>query len=86
MFIFIILLNFLIAVISQSYENVMDSSLIFKYKQRANLNTETRVIYDGLNLLDKRIDAYYLTSNVETSERGGEWSGFVQNMKKLIRK
>lgn len=64
----------------------MDSSLIFKYKQRANLNTETSVIYDGLNFLENRIDAFYLTSNVETSERGSEWSGFVQNMKKLIRK
>lgn len=65
----------------------MDSSLIFKYKQRANLNTETSVIFDGLpfNLLEDRIDAFYLTSNVETSERGSEWSGFVQNMKKLIR-
>ena len=37
-------------------------------------------------MLEKRIDAFYLTSNVESSERGNEWSGFVQNMKKLIRK
>ena len=57
----------------------MDSSLIFKYKQRANLISETSIIYDGLpfRLLEDRIDAFYLTSNVETSERGGEWSGFV---------
>ena len=65
----------------------MNSSLIFKYKQRANLNTDISVICEGLpfNLLEDRIDAFYLTSNVETSKRGNEWSGFVQNMKKFIR-
>ena len=36
----IILLNFLIAVISQSYENVMNSKSIKKYKDIAHLNKE----------------------------------------------
>ena len=42
----IILLNFLIAIISQSYENVMSKSAIFKYKQRAQLNQECLMMLD----------------------------------------
>jgi hypothetical protein len=34
------MLNFLIAVISQSYENVMDSKTIMKYSDMAALNKE----------------------------------------------
>ena len=39
-FVLIILLNFLIAVISQSYENVMNSSTPLKYKDRARMSRE----------------------------------------------
>lgn len=86
MFIFIILLNFLIAVISQSYEKVMDGKVILQYRQRSILNNEKQIVWGSLGLLDKRCDVFYLTSNVESSERGNEWSGFVQNMKKHIGK
>ena len=40
----------------------------------------------SLGLLEKRCDCFMLTSNVEESDRGNEWSGFVQNMKKAIGK
>ena len=36
----IILLNFLIAIISQSYENVMQKLVVFKYKTRVDFNLE----------------------------------------------
>jgi len=85
-FIFIILLNFLIAVISQSYEKVMDSKIQLQYRQRSILNNEYKIVMGSLGLLEKRCDVFFLTSNVEESDRGNEWSGFVQNMKKAIGK
>tara|TARA_B110000285_G_scaffold113217_1_gene128501 strand:- start:91 stop:765 length:675 start_codon:yes stop_codon:yes gene_type:complete len=85
-FIFIILLNFLIAVISQSYEMVMDSKIQLQYHQRSILNNEFKIVMGSLGLLEKRCDVFFLTSNIECSDRGNEWSGFVQNMKKAIGK
>lgn len=38
----IILLNFLIAIVGQSYERVMSESLIYQYSHKAELNCETR--------------------------------------------
>jgi hypothetical protein len=39
--ILIILLNFLIALVSQSYENVKSKEEIYKYKQRVEMNRES---------------------------------------------
>jgi len=39
--VFIILMNFLIAIISQSYEQVMSQKIINKYSQRVYLNRES---------------------------------------------
>jgi len=44
----IILLNFLIAVISQSYENVMNSATILKFKDIAQLNREAYLVMQYL--------------------------------------
>jgi len=43
--ILIIVINFLIAVISQSYENVMDTATKIKYSQRCDLNSQVSIIY-----------------------------------------
>ena len=43
-FILIIMLNFLIAVISQTYDQVMSQSQILLYKRKADLNHECRII------------------------------------------
>ena len=46
----IILLNFLIAIISQSYDNVMSKSLEYKYNQRCQMNRECRLILKSLGM------------------------------------
>lgn len=46
--ILIVLLNFLIAVISQSYENVMNKSVQFKYLQRCELIREAAIVFNSL--------------------------------------
>jgi len=77
-FILIILLNFLIAVISQSYENVMSKAVISKYRQRAQLNRECRLVYAELNWC-KVLNITILTANT-TDDHGDEadaWQGVI---------
>jgi len=45
----IILLNFLIAIISQSYDSVMTTSLITKYNQRCDMNWECTLLNEQFN-------------------------------------
>jgi hypothetical protein len=47
-FMLIVLLNFLIAIISQSYDEVMASQLIDKYEARCDLNIEIAMQLDFL--------------------------------------
>ena len=48
----VILLNFLIAIISQSYENVMTKLEIFKYKTRVDFNLECLQVQEFLGRLE----------------------------------
>jgi len=57
--ILIVLLNFLIAVISQSYENVMNSAQQFKYKQRCELIREAAIINETFGKF-KDLDVFVL--------------------------
>lgn len=61
--ILIVLMNFLIAVISQSYENVMDTAVMIKYQQRCDLNQEVALVYEHSNVLKKDYDCVILSSN-----------------------
>lgn len=74
--ILIILLNFLIAVISQSYENVMNSSVPFKYQQRCELIREAAVIYEAFGL-STTYSIVVLQANIGGEGGSGDWAGFV---------
>lgn len=85
----IILLNFLIAVISQSYENVMNSKSIMKYQDMAALNKEA---YNFMNFFGFKYplmkkNRLLLTLEASNDEgETGEWGGFVQTMKIFVKK
>lgn len=61
----IILLNFLIAVISTSYETVMEEQLIHTYNARTAFNRECRLILSALGL-QKRFDMMLISCQKET--------------------
>lgn len=48
-FVLIVLLNFMIAIVSQSYEEVMSKRMVHKYLHIADMNTQSRTI---LSILD----------------------------------
>ena len=82
--ILIVIINFLIAVISQSYENVMDTAVVIKYSQRCDLNSQVSLIYEHSHVLKDNYDCVILSSN---TFHGGddEWSGFCQSVKGYVK-
>ena len=91
----IIMLNFLISVISQSYENVMNSHKIKRYQDIAALNKEVYEFLAAVGLLSLLTSKEQINQNKiviamtpteETAEETDEWVGFVQTMKHFMRK
>ena len=48
----IMMLNFLIAIISQSYENVMSQQIVFQYQQKVEMNEEYLMILNYFKFLE----------------------------------
>ena len=83
----IILLNFLIAIISQSYEMVMAKTTENTYRHRCELNAECYSILKIFNQLDY-FDTLIIYSKVENiaEQAQTEWLGFVTTIKSFILK
>lgn len=82
--ILVVMLNFLIAIISESYESVMSKSEIFKYNQRAQLNVECLQILHYLKLLGG-LNCLTVVSQDGKDSEWGEWLGFVASIKHFIK-
>lgn len=83
----IILLNFLIAVLSQSYEMVMSKASISTYLHRCELNMEClRVLAHIGQLQPINMFTIACADSHEGDEGGDEWLGFVSEVKKFIDK
>jgi hypothetical protein len=85
------MLNFLIAVISQTYEQVMALQITYRYYHRADLNLECRLFlsnfvnletYDCL-LIQTAIENE-LTNNTFGADGENQWLGFVNTIKRYI--
>lgn len=81
--VFIILLNFLIAMISQSYEQVMSISTQGLYKHRRDLNVTSQLMLRYFNLL-KPIDYILISCNVTSGGDGEQWYGFVHTIRNFV--
>ena len=66
----IMLLNFLIAIISQSYDQVMTSQMVLLYQQRCEFNIECSMVLDFFEELSGReeLTKVYVISADLTSE------------------
>lgn len=80
----IILLNFLIAVISQTYERVAGSQTNYTYKDRAEMNEECATILSSLYFQGevKMIVFTYDKSIFATEDN--QWGGIVDQIKKVV--
>jgi hypothetical protein len=84
-FIFMILLNFIISLLNQSYEKVMNSATKITYSLRAGLNQEAYVIRKKLGFYKENMSMFLLTANSESSENGDdEWQGYIKSVKNFV--
>ena len=83
--ILIILLNFLIAIISQSYEDVMSKSEQMKYKTRVDLNLECLQTYNFFGKLPSFNILLIASQNEEDGQSDQQWQGIVNTMKSFTR-
>ena len=81
----ITLLNFLITIMGQTYDQVMEQSVIRKYADRADLNRECRLVYRFFGLL-KDIDSSFICSKDDSEDLAGADShmGFVKSIKDFV--
>ena len=86
-----ILLNFVIAVIGQEYESVMNQQVLHVYTQKHELNNEvSRTLSLAEDVISKgkqeESDAYniILDCSRQTSE-SSEWTGVIQTLKRFIK-
>ena len=80
----IILLNFLIAIISQSYENVMSKLEVFKYKTRADFNLECLQVMEFFGRLESFDTLLLVTQNEDVTD-ANEWTGIINTIKTFSR-
>ena len=82
----IILLNFLIAIIQQSYDSILERQVQNKYQNRNVINREHRLFLKHLGL-QKGIDIVVLSAHCKGKnehEKDEDWDGFVGTIKKYI--
>lgn len=83
-FILVTLLNFLIAIIQQSFEQVMTQELQNKYAQRCSLNKDCLEVFHYLGYLPKQtICILYLSFEENYEDDVDEWKGFVRTLKNV---
>ena len=90
-FMLIILTNFLIAIISQSYDDVMSKEQIFNYMSKCDLNIEAAILKDAYHNLFVRTEPkpfrlFYVVCAAADGEDGGEFEGFVKTIKNAIKR
>ncbi|CDW83425.1 wd-40 repeat protein [Stylonychia lemnae] len=84
----IVFMNFIIAVISESYERVMQKLVAESYRVKANMIVEREQLFNSNDLTNKQYFPNYIVVrrplNTEDNETG-EWQGFIKDLKYTIR-
>lgn len=90
-FILIVLLNFLIAIVSQSYDSIMDNEQMETTMSKIYLNNEAAIIFDAIDLIFriKKDVCQIIHLVVDMSyyeDSGHDFQGFVRTMKIAMKK
>ena len=78
----IVFLNFLIAIVSQVYENDLAKTLQNEYTQKAEMNLETEHLLTSLGFMEEQ-NFFILTGSKKDKIDSNldEWQGFVSQIK-----
>jgi hypothetical protein len=85
---FICLLNFLIAIVSQSYDEAMGKKLTFRTKQRCEMNLSAAIFRRGLFKMIRKyepIDLTVLRVMLPHTDDEQDHLGFVRTIKNTVR-
>jgi hypothetical protein len=90
----VIFMNFIIAVISQSYENCMQKSTAQSYKVKLNMISERESIMSKNNFKNKEWFPNYIVlckpisegSNADSGNMENDWNGVVREMEKVVKR
>ncbi|CDW73596.1 wd-40 repeat protein [Stylonychia lemnae] len=84
----IVFMNFIIAVISESYERVMQKLVAESYRVKANMIVEREQLFNDIELKNTEYFPNYIAVRrpLNTSiDEAGEWQGFIKDLKYTIR-
>ncbi|CDW76933.1 UNKNOWN [Stylonychia lemnae] len=84
----IVFMNFIIAVISESYERVMQKLVAESFKVKAHMIVEREQMYSDNELLIKQVFPNYIVLRRQVnnqSNEAGEWQGFIKDLKHTIK-
>lgn len=81
--IFIILLNFLIAIISESYLDTLSRADFYKYKERCEMNIEVMLSLEFLNKLSS-FECFILSAHLHLPSHDTELENGLQTVKNFI--
>ena len=85
LFMNVVLLNFLIAIISQSYEQVNSEQELHLYMQKAEFNLETANLFETISKVYKSSNILISTTATTSShEANSEWKGIVKTIKTMF--
>ncbi|CDW84942.1 wd-40 repeat protein [Stylonychia lemnae] len=84
----IVFMNFIIAVISESYERVMQKLVAESYRVKANMIVEREQLFNKDDLTSQKYFPNFIVVrrplNTESND-AGEWQGFIKDLKYTIR-
>lgn len=80
----ILLLNFLIAIISQTYERVAGSQSNYTYKDRADMNQEAMTILSALYYQGEVKMIVFTQDKSIWATEDNQWGGIVDSIKKVV--
>ena len=73
----VVLMNFVIAVMLNSYKNVKTRAENFKYKLKAKLNLEYMVFYSTWTSNTEPISCFALSANTTDGDASSKWNNFT---------
>lgn len=82
----VILLNFLIAIISQSYETVISNGMTHEYEHKAALNIERLQFFQSIKLNTQFNLLCTVSCYEEDLMKGDEIAGLTYTLKNMIKK
>lgn len=78
---YVIMMNILIGIVSQTYDEVKDSHVVQWYESKCVIIDEAAAIFDSLNIKLLRGNCIIVKGRVQSTEISHEYLGFVRTIK-----